>query len=348
MPVKSFKPVIIWLYSGVFLILLMVAVGGSVRLNNSGLSIVHWNPITGIIPPMSQPEWQKAFDDYKKIPEYKIEHHHFGLNDFKRIYLWEYFHRLIARIIGLVFIFPFIFFWIKGYFKDKRLFLRILVIFLFAIFQAWMGWYMVKSGFSDRTDVSHYRLAIHLFTATLLASYVLWTALKLHFPNLNSKARPVLRKRSMLLLAIVSIQLFLGAFTAGLNAGYYYSDYPLMGGEWFPTLAKEGYNTIGLLSIIDTPSMVYFIHRWFAVIVLTTIILYYFYFKKKNYSKQINSILNLIVFLTGLQFLLGIITVLSHVNIYFAVLHQVNAILIFLSLISIIFFCVPNRNRYIG
>ncbi len=341
----NLKPVIIWLYTGVFLIILMVAVGGSVRLNNSGLSIVHWNPVTGIIPPLDEVEWQKAFDDYKKIPEFKIEHNHFDLNDFKRIFLWEYFHRLIARIIGLAFIIPFIFFWIKGYFQDKKLFIRILLIFIFALFQAWMGWYMVKSGFSDRTDVSHYRLAIHLFTATLLASYILWTALKLNFSKLNIKAKPLLKNRSYLIIFIVSIQLFLGAFTAGLNAGYYYADYPLMGGEWFPTLALHGFNTQGLLSLIDTPAMVHFIHRWFAAVVFISIIIYYYYFKKKNYSKQINSILNLIIFLISLQFLLGILTVLSHINIYIAVIHQVNAILLFLSLISIIFFSIANKKK---
>ncbi len=343
MPHKSYKPVIIWLYSGVLLIILMVAVGGAVRLNNSGLSIVQWKPITGIIPPLNNNEWQKAFDDYKKIPEFKLEHNHFKLNDFKIIFLWEYFHRLIARIIGLVFIIPFIFFWIKGYFKDKKLFTRILLIFIFALFQAWMGWYMVKSGFSDRTDVSHYRLAIHLFTATLLVSYVLWTTLNLHFSNIIIEPNPLLKRQSLILLFIISIQLFLGAFTAGLNAGYYYTDYPLMGGEWFPTLAKEGYNNSGLQSIIDTPAMVYFVHRWFAVLVFISIFIYYFYFKKKNYPNQIKRLLNSIIFLINLQFILGIITVLTHINIYIAILHQVNAILIFLTVISIIFFSISNN-----
>lgn len=337
------KAVVSWLFIGVFLILLMVGVGGSVRLTNSGLSIVEWKPITGIIPPMNEAEWQKEFDEYKKIPEYKIEHKYFELNDFKKIFLWEYIHRLIARLVGFIFIIPFLIFWYRGHFKDKKLFYRILFIFFFASFQAWLGWFMVKSGLSDRIDVSHYRLAIHLFIATLLASYVLWTALGLKYIKKDVIKIPFYRKWILTILGLLSFQLFYGAFTAGLNAGYYYPQYPKMGTEWFPTLASQAFGSIGFISFISDPSMVHFIHRWFAVVVLFVISIFYLKFYKKIEFRIIKILLNVVLGLIVFQFVLGIITVLTNINIIIAVLHQVNAILLFLSLIWLLFHTSKNN-----
>ncbi|HHH52016.1 MAG TPA: heme A synthase [Bacteroidetes bacterium] len=333
---NSYKPVIIWLYTGVVLIIMMVAVGGLVRLNNSGLSIVEWNPVTGIIPPLNQEEWQYAFDQYKKIPEFAKEHKHFDLNDFKVIYLWEYFHRLIARLIGFIFLIPFLIFWYKGYFKNKALFRNVVLIFFFALFQAWLGWYMVTSGFTKLTDVSHYRLAVHLFVATLLGSFVLWTAHSLKFASYKSKYIPNFKKYTLLILIVLIIQIFYGAFTAGLNAGYYYSDYPTMSGQWFPVLAKKAYLENGFMSFLNDPSMVHFIHRWFAIVVLTLIILYYYYFKNKV-NTLLKKWLNLAILLIIIQISLGILTVLTHINITLAILHQVNAILLFMTFVSILF-----------
>lgn len=337
------RVVIIWLFTGVVLILLMVGVGGTVRLTNSGLSIVEWKPITGIIPPMSEVEWQKEFEEYKKIPEYKIEHKHFELNDFKKIFLWEYFHRLIARLVGFIFIIPFLIFWYNGHFKDKKLFFKILLIFLFASFQAWLGWFMVKSGLNERIDVSHYRLAIHLFIATLLASYVLWTALGLIYVKKNVILITNFRTWILTILGLLSIQLFYGAFTAGLNAGYYYPQYPKMGSEWFPTLASKAFAKSGFVSFISDPSMVHFIHRWFAIVVLIIITVFYFKFFKKIKFKIINNLLNIVLGLVIFQITLGIITVITNINIVIAVLHQVNAILLFLSLIWLLFHTSKNN-----
>ena len=316
----------------------MVGVGGSVRLTNSGLSIVHWNPITGVIPPLNKAEWQAEFDQYKKIPEYQQEHKHFELNDFKRIFLWEYFHRLIARLVGLIFLIPFIFFWIKGYFKDHKLFSKVILIFIFASFQAWLGWFMVRSGFADRYDVSHYRLAIHLFVATLLVAFVFWTALELKYCKYISPPVPGLRNWTLTIMVIYLFQQFYGAFTAGLNAGYYYSDYPKMGGEWFPSLASKAWHTLGISSFTEDPSMVYFIHRWLGIIIFTLILIFYFKFRKLILSRELRLSINLLFLLITLQVTLGIITVVTNVAITFAVWHQVNAILIFLTLISLIFF----------
>lgn len=334
----SNKPVIVWLYLGVVLIILMVAVGGAVRLTNSGLSIVHWSPITGIVPPLSEQDWQQEFDAYKQIPEYEIEHSYFSLNDFKKIYLWEYFHRLVARLVGFIFIIPFLIFWKKGYFSDRKLFFRVLAIFFVAAFQAWLGWFMVSSGLSENTDVSHYRLAIHLFVATILVSLVLWTALDLQFNKLKVGYTKGLMKYSIVILALLSIQIVYGAFMAGLNAGYYFMTYPKMGGTWFPKAAQGVLSTDGLTSLFDNPFLIHFIHRWYAVVILIAVFVYFFKFRNINMESIIKKLLNLSLLVVLLQFLLGVLTLLLHMNIYIAILHQVNAIVLFLSIISILFF----------
>jgi len=335
---KSNRPVIIWLYLGVVLIILMVAVGGAVRLTNSGLSIVHWSPITGIVPPLTEKDWQQEFEAYKQIPEYEIEHSYFELKDFKRIYLWEYFHRLIARVVGFIFIIPFLFFWKKGYFSDRKLLYRVLAIFFVAAFQAWLGWYMVSSGLSENTDVSHYRLAIHLFVATLLVSLVLWTALDLQFKNVKVSHTKGLLKHSMLVLALLSIQIIYGAFMAGLNAGYYYLTYPKMGTSWFPKAAQGILKSEGLISFIENPSLIHFIHRWYAVVVVVAVVFLYIKFRKKTQELVVRRILKWSLYIVLFQFVLGVLTLLLHMKIYIAILHQVNAILLFLTIVSLVFF----------
>lgn len=335
---KKSHSVAIWLYFGVFLILLMVTAGGAVRLTDSGLSIVKWNPITGIIPPLNEKEWQKEFNDYKKIPEFQIQNNDFSINDFKKIYLWEYFHRLIARIIGFVFLIPFIFFWVKSYFKEKNLLLKVSLIFLFALFQAWLGWYMVKSGFSDRTDVSHYRLAIHLVFATLLASYVLWIALSLTFDIKEISLHKGLAKSTLISLILILVQLCYGAFTAGLNAGYYYPQYPKMGGEWIPQLGIQALEDKGLLSLINDPSLVHFIHRWFAIVVLVWLVVFFFRYIKKLYDSKLKFLFRLGLTIVTIQVILGILTVITGINFVLALLHQVNGIILFLTFIAILYF----------
>lgn len=342
---KPNKPVIVWLYSGVVLIILMVAVGGAVRLTNSGLSIVHWSPITGIVPPLTEKDWQQEFEAYKQIPEYEIEHSYFELKDFKRIYLWEYFHRLIARVVGFIFIIPFLIFWIKGYFSDRKLLFSVLAIFFVAAFQAWLGWYMVSSGLSENTDVSHYRLAIHLFVATVLVSLVLWTALGLQFKNVKVSHTKGLLKYSMLVLVLLSIQIIYGAFMAGLNAGYYYLTYPKMGGTWFPKAAQGVFESDGIVALVENPSLIHFIHRWYAVVVAVAVVFLYFKFRKKIQELVVRRILQWSLYIVLFQFLLGVLTLLLHMKIYMAILHQVNAILLFLAIVSSVFFAKKGLKK---
>ena len=339
------KVIISWLNLGVILILLMVAVGGIVRLNNSGLSIVEWKPIRGVIPPLSSKEWQEEFDAYKKIPEYKIEHNHFKMNDFKEIYYLEYFHRLVARIVGFVFLIPFLFFLLRGYFKDKILLLKVSIIFIVAAFQAWLGWYMVSSGLLTGVDVSHYRLAVHLFVATILVSFVFWTALELKYKDvtIEIKEEVSLFKEGLVLLILTTFQLIYGAFMAGLRAGYYYTNYPKMGGVWFPKGASDAFKEKGISSFFEDPSMVHFIHRWFALILVIAIFYFFFKYKNKIDNKKISKALHSMIFIISLQFLLGIITLITKINISIAILHQVNGIVLFLSLIYLLFFSLKIK-----
>lgn len=335
---KAEKAVFNWLILGVILIVLMVGVGGAVRLTNSGLSIVEWAPVKGVIPPLNKAEWQAKFEAYQQIPEFTQEHSYFNLEDFKKIYLWEYFHRLIARLIGLVFVVPFLFFWIKGYFVDRKLLIRVILIFFIALFQAWLGWFMVSSGLSKLTDVNHYRLAIHLLVAIFLASYVLWTALDLKYNYKHLKPVKYLKYFILALIAITTIQIVFGAFTAGLNAGYYYMSYPKMGMEWFPKEARIAFQNESFLSFFEHPGMVHFIHRWFAVVVVLSVLLLYLYLIKKQQDRSLRIILNVILALVCWQFLLGVFTLLLSMNIFLAVWHQINGILLFLSMISLLYF----------
>lgn len=346
--VKKTRPVAIWLYIGVFLILLMVTAGGAVRLTDSGLSIVKWNPVTGIIPPLNEKQWQKEFTDYKKIPEFQIQKNDFNLNDFKKIYLWEYFHRLIARLIGFVFLIPFLYFWAKDYFREKVLLLKVSLIFVFALFQAWLGWYMVKSGFSDRTDVSHYRLAIHLIFATLLVSYVLWLALSLTFKKNEISIQQGLVKSTLISLIMILMQLGYGAFTAGLNAGYYYPQYPKMGGEWIPQSGIQALKEKGLQSLINDLSVVHFIHRWFAIAVLIWIVVFFFRYLKKLYDSKIIFLFRLGLTIVTVQVILGILTVITGINLILALLHQVNGIFLFLVFTAILYFVYKSGNRKVN
>ncbi len=335
---KSNKPVIIWLYLGVVLIVLMVAVGGAVRLTNSGLSIVHWSPITGVVPPLTEKDWQQEFEAYKQIPEYEIEHSFFTLKDFKKIFLWEYFHRLVARIVGFIFIIPFLVFWKKGYFANRKLLKQVVSIFIVALFQAWLGWFMVSSGLLENTDVSHYRLAIHLFVATLLVSLVLWTALDLQFNKRRLAYTKGLMTSSIAVLSILAIQIVYGAFMAGLNAGYYYMTYPKMAGNWFPKTFLGNYQSNSMINLFENPTWVHFIHRWYAVVVVVAVLFLYFKFRKSIQEPVVRRILNWSLYIVFFQFLLGVLTLVLHMKIYIAILHQVNAILLFLSIISLLFF----------
>src|SRR5436190_8910788 len=225
----SNKPIILWLLSGCILIFLMVVIGGITRLTGSGLSITEWNVVMGAIPPLNDTQWNEAFDKYKAIPQFQKLNYSFSLDDFKKIFFWEYLHRLVGRLVGIVFLLPFIYFLITKQ-LDKPMIRKAIFLFALGGLQGFLGWFMVKSGLSERTSVSHYRLAIHLVAAFITFAFTLWYALELIY--MNEKRNSLLRKNysgiTRFLFATVLLQVIYGAFVAGLHAGKFANTFPTM------------------------------------------------------------------------------------------------------------------------
>ena len=313
----------IWLFLLLSLIILIILVGGLTRLTDSGLSITTWELFVGFIPPLTDDKWIDYFNLYKKIPEYTEQNFSMTLREFKVIFWWEWAHRQLGRLIGLTVLLPLIYFTIKdGIWVVKKYG----IIFLLVCFQGFLGWYMVSSGLVNRIDVSHYRLSIHLVTAFLILSIVFWNYLELtqlKFYRISTKLYLI---KSFLLLLF--IQLIIGAFVSGMNAGTVYNTWPLMGSSYFPDDSKfiEFLN----INFFDNPSIVQFIHRNLAyLIVLVYIYLLIFVFNHPNkiFRKPI-LIIGISLFL---QIILGVLTILSGVKIIYASLHQINSILMILS-----------------
>ena len=313
----------IWLFLLLSLIILIILVGGLTRLTDSGLSITTWELFVGFIPPLTDDKWIDYFNLYKKIPEYTEQNFSMTLSEFKVIFWWEWAHRQLGRLIGLTVLLPLIYFTIKdGIWVVKKYG----IIFLLVCFQGFLGWYMVSSGLVNRIDVSHYRLSIHLVTAFLILSIVFWNYLELtqlKFYQISTKLYLI---KSFLLLLF--IQLIIGAFVSGMNAGTVYNTWPLMGSSYFPDDSKfiEFLN----INFFDNPSIVQFIHRNLAyLIVLVYIYLLIFVFNHPNkiFRKPI-LIIGISLFL---QIILGVLTILSGVKIIYASLHQINSILMILS-----------------
>lgn len=322
---KTNKSVIYWLLSGCVLLFIMVTVGGITRLTNSGLSMTDWHLINDTFPPMSEEKWIEAFEEYKKYPEYQKvnQYKDFQLDDYKFIFFWEWFHRFIGRIIGMVFIIPFIYFLIKKK-LDKETIKKCIILLGMGAFQGFLGWFMVASGLKDMPDVSHFRLAIHLTFAFITFAYTLWVALDLIYPE---RKLPVieLRKIARIALVILIIQIIYGGFVAGLNAGLIHNHWPLMSdGQFFHESIKLEQSNL-LLSFTEGKSGVQFIHRTFAYVVVGMIIFLFMKSRKFVLDKtQDNGVKTLLVFVF-IQFLLGIFTLLFHVPLWLGLAHQIMA-----------------------
>ncbi len=337
---KNDKQIAYWLISGIILVALMLILGSITRLTNSGLSMVTWKPITGTIPPLNEIQWQEEFTKYQTSPEYIKLNYHFNLAQFKEIFIWEYAHRLLGRVIGLVFFFPFIYFLIKKKLKSKKLFWHLITIFFLGGMQGVIGWFMVKSGLKDRPHVSHFWLAIHLTTALFLISYIFVTVLHLLFPKNNFQTIETKKVHylSKILLIIVSLQIIYGAFVAGLKAGKLHATYPKMGNEWLPNRIAEDLSENGFLSFFQDSYLIMFAHRWLAAIVLSLV--FYIIFKARKMALTNHQIigLKLLLITISIQFLLGVFTILYSVPVVLGVLHQFGAMLLLLSIISVIYF----------
>jgi cytochrome c oxidase assembly protein subunit 15 len=322
---KNNKSVIIWLLSGCFLVFVMVVVGGITRLTNSGLSMTDWHLVTDTLPPLTEAKWQEAFDQYKQFPEYqKINiHNDFTLSDYKFIYFWEWFHRFIGRIIGLVFIVPFFYFLIKKKI-DKATLNKCFVLLGMGALQGFFGWFMVKSGLVDNPDVSHFRLSLHLTFAFLTFAYTLWVALDLIYPDKKAAIVP-LRKIARITLFLLLLQIIYGGFVAGLNAGLVHNHWPMMSdGQFIHDSVFIEQKTL-FLNLVEGKSGVQFVHRTLAYFVVGFILFLYFKGKKYNLNSQQKNGLNALVGIVFLQFILGVYTLLYHVPLWLGLTHQVNA-----------------------
>jgi cytochrome c oxidase assembly protein subunit 15 len=329
-----------WLMLGALLVILMIVIGGITRLTQSGLSIIHWKPISGIVPPLNEIEWLKEFEHYKSSPEFILKNSHFDLDDFKKIFFWEYIHRLLGRIIGIVFIVPFLFFAFTRKIKDPRLFKNLLIIFLLGALQGYAGWYMVQSGLTQNPNVSHYRLAIHLGLALILLSFIVWEILKLRFPIINYSYPKHHKTRNLLRVALglLSIQLIYGAFMAGLKAGYVFPTFPKMGNTWIPEIITTALNNYGIISLVENPISVQFIHRWLGTFLLIFIFWIFLTTRKLTISANQSKSIKMVLHTTTLQFVLGVLTILFSVPLYLGILHQLVAVILLTNLVIAYYF----------
>ncbi|WP_394730283.1 COX15/CtaA family protein [Altererythrobacter sp. GH1-8] len=313
-----------WLFVVASLVVLIVFVGGITRLTESGLSITHWSVVTGILPPLTETAWQAEFDLYRQTGEYRFESGPAGMDlaAFKFIYFWEWFHRILGRVIGLAFLLPMIWFWMKGAIPQGYK-PRLIALFALICGQGALGWYMVASGVgTDLTDVSHFRLSAHLLTALFLLGGLVWTALDLRALHRDPAARPArLSPFGLGVGLVLFIQLLLGAWVAGLNAGHAAYDWPLMNGQIVPEWDES---RSFLSALTHDPFLIHFLHRWWAWLAVAALVWLARRVRKADRKASIA-----IHTAFGVQILLGIATVMTEVSLWIAVLHQlVGALLV--------------------
>lgn len=310
------KSIFLWLLLCIFLVYSMIIIGGYTRLSHSGLSIVEWSPVSGTIPPLSEDSWNIEFSKYKQSPEFQKVNYSISLNEFKEIFLVEYFHRLLGRILGLVFIVPLLYFILSKTitFYESRYYIFVgLLIGL----QGLVGWLMVKSGLIDQPNVSQYRLALHLSLASILLILLVVKIADIKF---------ISNRYGCFSLVLLLLQIISGAFVAGLHAGLTYNTFPLMDGELIPSglwLMKPWY-----VNIFENITMVQFLHRILGVINFINISFYAYVI----YSKA-SKIAILLFSIVGIQFILGVLTLLLQVPLKFALLHQGVAMLLLISIV---------------
>ena len=319
----------IWLILMFWIISIMIVVGGLTRLTDSGLSITKWELFSGFFPPLNQNDWKLYFDLYKEIPEFKLQNYDMSLNEFKVIFWWEWAHRFLGRLIGIGFLIPLI------YFSTKIKFLKLLnlyFIFFLICLQGFVGWYMVSSGLVDRVDVSHFRLSVHLLIAFLILSLIYWNYLKIN------KKKEILNKISptipLLFLILVFIQIVIGAFVSGMDAGKIYNSWPFMGNSYFPN--DNDFVNLFKLSALSEPSLVQFIHRNLAYLI-GAFYVYIFFRVYKNKMYDLYKSINILGLFIILQIILGILTIIYGAQIYIASMHQISSIFLVSSCIYFLY-----------
>ena len=326
-----------WLAIMFCIISIMIIVGGLTRLTDSGLSITKWQLFSGILPPLNNYEWNNYFDLYKKIPEFTEQNYLMTLDEFKIIFWWEWAHRFLGRLIGILFIVPLVFFTFKEGIKKL---VNLYLIFFLICFQGFIGWYMVSSGLVDRVDVSHFRLSVHLIVAFLILSLILWSYLNLKVKkNFNGKLKYYI---PLFFLIFIFCQITIGAFVSGMDAGKIYNTWPLMGSTYFPDDNKI--LNIFNFSAFSDPSLVQFMHRNLAYVIL---FFYFFIFIKiyRNKLKNLYLAINIVGFFMFIQILLGIFTLIYGAQLYLASMHQISSIFLVSSSVYLLYL---NSNQQLS
>ena len=314
-----------WLLICCALVFVMVVLGGVTRLTGSGLSMVDWRPVTGILPPMSDAAWADAFAMYQESPEFQKVNSQMNVHDFKGIFWLEYLHRLLGRTIGLVFFVPFLVFAWKGYIRRNE-WPKYTAMFVLGGMQGVLGWYMVKSGLVDNPNVSQYRLTAHLLAAFAIYAFMFWTALSLIYPSANTNVHPWYKK-SLGLLGLISVTVVSGGFVAGLKAGKVYNTFPMMGDYWIPpgSFALEPW----WRNFFDNIATVQFDHRVLALTTFALIVTYWLTIPKVDLPVRVRKGVNALLHTSILQVVLGISTLLLVVPIPLAAAHQGVAMVLF-------------------
>ncbi len=328
---KHLKALTIWLFICGLSVFAMIIIGAITRLSGSGLSMVEWRPLVGALPPMNEAEWERVFELYKESPEYLKKNFWMELSDFKQIFFWEWFHRLLGRLISIMYFVPFVFFLIKKWIP-RDYFVPLFFLFLLGGAQGFMGWYMVKSGLVDMPSVSHYRLAAHLSLALVILSVMVWLGLSFTKLSKGQNTLPdnALYNHGLLCLFFLCLTIFWGAYTAGLDAGLVYNDsFPKMGDTWIPE--EIWFHQPVWRNFFENHAGVQFAHRWLAMITTAMIIGLVLHAGHKKRPEKSFIFLAVIVFI---QLSLGIMTLYSHVDLHIAVSHQAGAVTLLCTLIS--------------
>ena len=316
----------VWLLVCCAMIFSMVVLGGVTRLTGSGLSMVQWDPIFGIVPPLNEQEWEATFDLYKASPEFKKINFGMDLQGFKRIYWFEFAHRVLGRAIGTVFLLPFLYFLVRGYVR-RPLVPKLAALFVLGGLQGLLGWYMVKSGLVDNPHVSQYRLTAHLGLAILIYAWMLHLALQLWFGNRDKGLVSPLYKRATIgLMALVFVTILSGGFVAGLKAGHAYNTFPLMDGHWIPQVMFMQEPL--WRNFFENIATVQFDHRLLAMLVFVSVMLFWVLSLRQSFPRHVRIGLHLLVAAVLLQVGLGISTLLLHVPVTLAATHQAGALLL--------------------
>jgi cytochrome c oxidase assembly protein subunit 15 len=319
-------PVRVWLLAVALLVLAMVSVGGATRLTGSGLSITEWQPIMGVIPPLSDAAWQETFEKYRQIPQYKLINKGMSLDAFKAIYWWEWTHRFLGRLLGVVFLVPFVYFLVTGRIT-RALVPKLAGIFALGGLQGAIGWYMVRSGLAERISVSQYRLALHLGLAAVIFAALLWVALSMgRSQAVSQDVSPARRRVAAALVGLVFLQIVAGAFVAGLKAGAGYNTWPLMDGQLIP-------DGLGVMSpwwsnLFENATTVQFNHRLLAYAVTGAVLWHVLSFLPRANGPQVRASAITLLLAVLAQVAVGIWTLLAHVPLSLGLAHQAGAMIV--------------------